>query len=111
MKLKPFIIVGAIIAVVLMVFIIWQVKTISGSGSSVEKSAKFKEVTGIYKKNCARCHGDEGQGYADKPAIESTKHSVAEIKQIISGGLSKMPAFPNIKEPVLTELSEFVYNL
>ena len=111
MKMTPLIIVAGLIAVVVLVLVIWQVKTISGSGMQAKDTAKYEKISGIYKENCARCHGDDGQGYGDKPAIESVGYSVDKIKEIIKGGLNTMPSFPNIKEPVLTELSEYVQTL
>ncbi len=111
MKKTPLIIAGAVIAVVLVLIIVWQVKTISGTSAIEEKTDISTEISTLYKTNCARCHGDRGQGYADKPSIQGAGYTSAEIKEIIKGGLDEMPSFPNISEPSLSGLSDYVSKL
>lgn len=112
MKKPPLSVIGGIIFIIIVFIVIWYVKSISGSGeieeSSINTSSKVKD---IYQKNCARCHGNHGQGFIDKPSIKNTGYSAEEIKQIISKGLNDMPSFSNISEPDLSNLAKYVSQL
>ncbi len=111
MKKTPLIILVAVVAVAALIIIIWQVKTISGTSALEEKASVSTEIVIVFKANCARCHGDRGQGFGDKPAIQDAGYTAEEVKEIIKGGLDEMPSFPNISEPTLGELSEYASNL
>jgi mono/diheme cytochrome c family protein len=100
-----------IFAVVILVVIIWQVKTMSGSQSAESKKEISSAGKTIYIAQCARCHGREGQGYGENPDIRNNGHSVAEIKEIVRNGLAEMPAFSNLSEKEITELADYVSTL
>ena len=62
----------------------------------------------FFQENCARCHGTSGEGFASYPPLHGNNLSAEEIKQIIRFGRGDMPPFPNIQEPKLTQLAEYV---
>ena len=111
MKKTPLIIAASIVAIAIVIIVIWQVKTISGTSAIEDTASKTSQISIVYKANCARCHGDNGQGFGDKPSIQDTGYTADEIKEIVKGGLDEMPSFSNIAEPTLTQLSEYVSNL
>lgn len=99
-----------VIILVVLIFVVYQVKTISGS-KSVQSDINISATTvSVYVDNCVRCHGRGGEGFGDKPAINNTSLNIEEIKNVILKGLEKMPAFQNINDPVLTEMAEYVKN-
>jgi len=105
---KIFIFFALLFFVVFIIFVIYQIKTISGS-QSIQNSTKISATTvTAYVDNCARCHGNGGEGFADKPAINNTSMDVEEIKVVILNGLEKMPSFQNIKDPSLSEIAVYV---
>ena len=111
MKKASLIILVSVVAIAAVIIIVWQVKTISGTSAIEEKASVSSEITIVFKANCARCHGDRGQGFGDKPAIQGAGYTAEEVKEIIKGGLDEMPSFPNISEPTLGKLSDYVSNL
>lgn len=105
---KALIFFALIIVVAVFILIVYQVKTISGSQSDDSTANISSVAVSVYVDNCARCHGSDGGGFGDKPAIDNTKMNVEEIKIVIQYGLAKMPAFQNIMDPVLSELAEYI---
>ena len=101
----------ALIAIVLLVVVIWQVKTISGSASLKGKETGLMEGRLVFKSQCARCHGDTGQGFGERPDIRQSGLSEIKIREIIQNGLDEMPSFPNISEPALNQLVAYVNSL
>ena len=99
---------AVIIVIAIFILIVYQVKTISGTQSEESISDISETTLMVYRDNCARCHGSNGEGFGDKPAINNTSMTIEEIKNVIQNGLAQMPAFQNIKDPVLTELAEYV---
>ena len=108
-KLLPTFLILIIVAVT--IFIIYKVKTISGSQQVEISSDVSPQVLSVYQNNCARCHGKNGEGYDTKPVLHNNNYTVEQIKNIVNNGLDKMPAFPTIKDPVLTDLAKYVSNL
>lgn len=105
---KLLFIILSVICVAVLFLIIYQVKTISGSQQTEISSNVSAEILSVYQDNCSRCHGKSGQGYAAKPVLQNNHYAAEEIKKIITFGLDEMPSFPAIKDPVLTELAEYV---
>ena len=108
---KNLFILFSVICVAVLFFIIYQVKTISGSQQTEISSNVSVEILSVYQDNCSRCHGKSGQGYATKPILQNNHYTAEEIKKIINFGLDEMPSFPSIKDPVLTGLAEYVSRL
>ena len=47
-----------------------------------------------YQKNCAHCHGKNGEGHGDRgPSLMATQLNVDEIKAVIESGKGKMPGY------------------
>ena len=111
MKKTPLIFIVVVIAAAAFVLIVYQVKTMSGSGTIEEQGETSPAITAAYKNHCARCHGASGEGFGDKPHIQNNGRTVEEIKDIIQNGLDNMPAFSLIKDPILTDLAKFVSRL
>ena len=65
----------------------------------------------LYRDNCAKCHGTEGEGVASSPDIRSTKRTKQEIKQLIAHGAGEMPAFPKFTEMELGQLITYILEL
>ena len=105
---KALIFFALIIVVAVFILVVYQVKTISGSQGEDSTANISSAAVSAYVDNCARCHGSDGGGFGDKPAIDNTNRNVKEIKSVIQYGLEKMPAFQNIKDPALSELAEYV---
>jgi mono/diheme cytochrome c family protein len=102
---------AGIIAVLVLVLIIWQVKTFSGSATKKSKESVTIEGKLTFETHCVRCHGNAGQGFGDKPDIRGSGLTAAEIKEIIKNGLDEMPSFSNIPDPALSKLAEYVSKL
>lgn len=68
----------------------------------------------IWRKNCATCHGATGRGDGPQGPMVGAKDLTAddwlgkvsddEIVTSIKNGKNRMPAFPDLPEPVLTGL-------
>jgi mono/diheme cytochrome c family protein len=69
------------------------------------------QVLDTYKENCARCHGQAGEGFEDFPELTDNGLSIKELKAIVSEGQNAMPPFSNIREPLLTDLATYVSSL
>ena len=108
MKKTPLIILAIFFAVVIVVVIIWQVKSISGSSAQAQKIEVSSAISHVFVSNCARCHGNSGQGSADTPALVNSGYSADAVKQVILHGGEKMPAFTNFDEKTLNELAKYV---
>lgn len=65
----------------------------------------------LYQDNCAKCHGEEGEGVASYPVIRNTKRTKQELKQLIGHGAGEMPAFPNFTEAELDQLIDYLHEL
>jgi cytochrome c-type biogenesis protein CcmH len=104
----------SLILIALMVVVFYQLssdpfkKEASGSGDVVVNPHQDDAIIGLYARECASCHGTVGQGVAGNPNLQNSRLSLAEIKSIISEGKGAMPAFPQIREPQLSELAELV---
>ena len=112
MKNKPVLFFSAIIILSSFVIVFYQLDNrpvlhVHNQGTD----QNFQQILNVYRDNCARCHGAFGEGFASNPELRGKKTPVENVKQIIKQGIGKMPAFPNIQEPLLTRLSEFVSKL
>ena len=67
------------------------------STAAVAQSAPSLTTDPVYEKNCSKCHGKEADGrrFGGKhaPNLAETKLSDEELKNIITNGKGKMPAF------------------
>jgi mono/diheme cytochrome c family protein len=95
-------------AVVLVIFQMNSRPPVPDHVVSGEESAEMQQVMALYSKNCARCHGAFGQGFAANPKLAGRNIPVPMIKSLVQKGKNKMPAFPEIQEPILTKLAEYV---
>ncbi len=61
---------------------------------------------GVYQKQCAVCHGADGQGAEGVPAMTGLggRLSLADIRRVILEGRGRMPGFPQIGSPDLEQL-------
>jgi len=83
----------------------------SFSGSDIFKSEPELIASSLYTKNCATCHGSDGEGAATFPDIRKTAFSPDQLKQLINHGAGEMPAFPDIQDPDLSYLVKYVIEL
>jgi cytochrome c553 len=65
----------------------------------------------LYRDNCAKCHGAEGEGVASYPVIRNSKRTNQEIKQLIVHGSGEMPAFAKFTETELDQLVDYILEL
>ena len=65
----------------------------------------------LYQKNCARCHGNNGQGFAMNPSLQNTKLSLEQISGIIKKGSGEMPPFTKLTDQELRLLANFVLEM
>ena len=107
MKAKSLYFLAAIILVVAVFIVFYQIK--AQNETSVSDLQAHNNT--VFQNNCARCHGVSGEGFASNPSLQERDLSPDEIKHIIRFGQGDMPPFPNIKEPQLTNLAEYVSNL
>ena len=61
----------------------------------------------LYLRNCAVCHGDDLKG---NPSLDGVgaKHNAAAITNIVRQGAGRMPAFPNLQQPEVTALVQYL---
>ena len=86
------------------VIILYQVS----SDSDIFKSEPELIAQALYQDNCAKCHGDDGEGAATFPDIRNQSYDLDKVKILIRHGAGEMPAFPKIKEPDLSYLAKYV---
>jgi cytochrome c len=65
----------------------------------------------LYNKLCASCHGISGDGKAGNPSLGASGLNSEQIIQLIQLGKGNMPAFPNIEEPELSNLVQYIQEL
>ena len=104
---KSLIFFAVLIIIAAALLIIFQLNLVQ-NGSVQMISAEAKKA---YRHNCARCHGANGEGFDDFPEIQGTDLTAEEIKTLISNGQGEMPAFADIKDPLLSQLANLVKNL
>ena len=107
MKAKSLLILLAIVLVVGMFIVFYQIK----AQNETTVSSLEEHHMALFQENCARCHGTAGEGFSSYPALQDNSLSVEEVKHVIRYGQGDMPPFPNIQEPKLTQLAEFVSQL
>ncbi len=61
----------------------------------------------LYLRNCAVCHGDDLKG---NPSLDGVgaKHNAAAITNIVRQGAGRMPAFPNLQQPEVAALVQYL---
>jgi len=107
MKAKSFIFLSAIVLVVAVFIVFYQIKAQNETTVSEFQTHNLA----VFQDNCARCHGVSGEGFASYPSLQGNGLTPEQVKQIIRFGQGNMPPFPNIPEPKLTQLAEFVSQL
>ena len=83
-------------------------------GNKVVDSADEKgheQVLILYQNYCLRCHGELEEGEKNVSGENGMQYSIGEIKDIIHDGGYYMPGFPDIEEPLLTELAKYIKTL
>jgi len=104
MKSRLFVLMAAMVLIIAILIVFYQIKAENKTSTS-----QFKEYNlAVYQDNCARCHGTTGEGFASNPSLQGNRLSSDEVKHIIRFGMGDMPSFSNIQEPNLTQLAEFV---
>ena len=101
----------SIIIISTVVLVIFQINTrppVRVQQNVSGNAAANQQVMALYSKNCGRCHGAFGEGFAGNPALTGRNIPVPMIKSMIQNGKGKMPAFPEIQEPQLTQLAEYI---
>jgi len=70
--------------------------------SQLSQAGSTEQGAKVYKRNCAVCHGDQGQGgiagKINDPAVLKAKTD-DEIKGIIANGIEEMPGFKETLNP------------
>ena len=64
----------------------------------------------LFVKKCSKCHGEDGGGKSGIDLIRQ-KFTVEKIRRSIEHGKGEMTKFPEIKEPELTQLINYVAGL
>ncbi len=68
----------------------------------ISQAGDAKQGAKIYKRNCAACHGDQGQGAVagkiNDPVVLKSRTD-EEIKGIIANGVKEMPGFKATLKP------------
>jgi mono/diheme cytochrome c family protein len=107
---RPALLLTILLITGLAVIVIYKVQTdpFKNDPQAMEQVHSSDPVYMLYLKNCVNCHGRAGQGQSGFPSLQQTKLNVDEIKQLITTGRGKMPAFPQISEPHLSQLAEMV---
>jgi quinoprotein glucose dehydrogenase len=61
----------------------------------------------LYLRNCAVCHGDDLKGTPPLDGV-SAKHNAAALTTIIRQGAGRMPAFPNLRQPEVVAVVQYL---
>ena len=64
----------------------------------------------LFVKKCSKCHGEDAGGKSGIDLIRQ-KFTVEKIRRSIEYGKGEMTKFPEIKEPELTQLINYVAGL
>ncbi len=107
MKAKSFIFLAALVLIVAVFIVFYQIK----AQNETTVSQLETHSLAVFQQNCSRCHGAAGEGFSTYPALQDNRLSSDEVKHIVRFGQGDMPPFPNIPEPKLTQLAEFVSQL
>lgn len=107
---------AVLLSLAFVVIVFYQIKTdpfnkFSASQPQAEAHLHNQDVQTaimLYKNNCVNCHGSFGEGMSGNPRLRGIKLSLEQIKKIITNGKTKMPAFPDIREPHLSKLAELI---
>jgi mono/diheme cytochrome c family protein len=69
----------------------------------------WQQTANLYQKECASCHGSTGEGLDTYTILRGKHLPLTDIKEVLQKGRGDMPAFPAIKEPLLTALANYVH--
>jgi len=65
----------------------------------------------LFVDKCSECHGENGGGKAAGTDLIRQKSTIEKIKRSIEHGKGEMTKFPEIQEPELTQLINYVAGL
>jgi len=65
----------------------------------------------LFIEKCSDCHGEDGTGKKANVDLTRQKFTVEKIRRSIEHGKGEMTKFPEIKEPELTQLINYVAGL
>ena len=65
----------------------------------------------LFVKKCSKCHGEDGSGKSASVDFIRQKFSIERIRKSIEHGKGEMTKLPEIKEPELTQLINYVAGL
>ena len=65
----------------------------------------------LFIEKCSKCHGKHGAGKSASVDLIRQKFNVEKIRRAIEHGKGEMTKFPEIKEPELTQLVNYVAGL
>src|SRR5207237_7866785 len=88
----------------------WELKMVSTKELDKE-IAVMSHAYGLYMKNCASCHGDQGQGSPGSiPALIGVekRRTEPQIASIIKNGNGRMPSFQQLLETDRQTLVDFL---
>ncbi len=94
-------------ASILLVALVLVINLILGGNEKYRPTTSDPEV--VYKEACLECHGNGDQAAnLWSPDLTASLLTVPEVRQIVSEGNWRMPAFPFIPDSILDSLSVFV---
>lgn len=93
--------------------VIGIITLLSPARKNVKENAVIEKSNAheIFLKNCATCHGNEGGGTSQAKGLRGRSLDRDYVKKIIQTGNTVMPRFHFIREPMLSELAEYVHDL
>ena len=65
----------------------------------------------LFVEKCSKCHGKNGAGKSANVDFTRQKFTVERIRKSIEHGKGEMTKFPEIKDPELTQLVNYIAGL
>ena len=78
--------------------------------SSLFPSATISHGEAFFLNECARCHGDRGEGNPEKdvPRLRNKLYEFEEVKNVMIYPEGIMPEFDDVEDSIIVQIVEYI---